>query len=87
MNSEYDQLSQELSRNLGESFGKSSLGRQGVNSGGAMQTGAIRPEFPHFDGQDPSGWAYRAEQFFVYHQTPATQRMVIASFHLEGKSL
>lgn len=44
-------------------------------------------EFPIFDGTDPSGWTYRAEQFFLHQQTPLTQRLLIASYHLEGKAL
>jgi hypothetical protein len=44
--------------------------QRGDNS---IHTWALRLDFPHFDGGDPSGWLYRAEQFFEYHQTQATQ--------------
>jgi hypothetical protein len=53
----------------------------------SIHTRALRPDFPRFDGGDPSGWLYRAEQFFEYHQTQATQQIRIASFHLEGDAL
>lgn len=53
----------------------------------SIHTRAVRLDFPRFDGGDPSGWLYRAEQFFEYHQTQATQQIQIASFHLEGDAL
>jgi hypothetical protein len=58
--------------------------RRGDNS---IHTRALRLDFPRFDGSDPAGWLYRAEQFFEYHQTQAIQQIRIASFHLEGDAL
>jgi hypothetical protein len=53
----------------------------------SIHTRALRLDFPHFDGGDPSRWLYRAKQFFEYHQTPAMQHVRIASFYLEGDAL
>jgi hypothetical protein len=53
----------------------------------SIHTQALRLNFPRFDGGDSSGWLYRAEQFFEYHQTQPTQQIRIASFHLEGEAL
>ena len=55
------------------------------NSG--IQTRAVRLDFPKFNGDNPSGWIYRANQFFNYHQTNPLHRILLASFHMEGKAL
>lgn len=54
---------------------------------GGIQTRAVRLDFPKFDGKDPNGWVYRANQFFNYHQTNPHHRVLLASFHMEGKAL
>lgn len=54
---------------------------------GGIQTRAVRLDFPKFNGEDPSGWVYRADQFFNYHQTNPHHRVLLASFHMEGKAL
>lgn len=35
---------------------------------GGIQTKVVCLEFPKFDGEDPNGWLYKANQFFSYHQ-------------------
>lgn len=47
-----------------------------------IQTRITRLDFPRFDGFDPSGWLYRAEQFFVHQQAPTSQKLLMASFHM-----
>ncbi|XP_043714700.1 uncharacterized protein LOC122663059 [Telopea speciosissima] len=47
----------------------------------------MRLKMPRFDGTDPSGWIFKAQQFFDYHSTPADQRLIIASFHMDGAAL
>ncbi|KAJ0008031.1 hypothetical protein Pint_30812 [Pistacia integerrima] len=54
---------------------------------GGIQTCAVRLDFPKFNGEDPSGWVYRVNQFFNYHQTNPHHRVLLASFHMEGKAL
>ena len=44
-------------------------------------------DFPRFNGTNPSGWIFKANQFFDFHQTPQPQRMQIASFHMDGPAL
>jgi len=41
-----------------------------------IQTRAVRLHFPKFYGEDPSGWVYRANQFFNYHQTNPHHRVM-----------
>jgi len=36
-----------------------------------VQLKSIRLEFPRFNGDDPIGWVYKANQFFNFHNTPA----------------
>ena len=52
-----------------------------------IQTRAVRLDFPKFNGDNPNGWIYRANQFFSYHQTNPLHRILLASFHMEGKAL
>lgn len=54
---------------------------------GGIQTRAVRLDFPKFNGEDPNEWVYRADQFFNYHQTNLHHRVLLASFHMEGKAL
>jgi hypothetical protein len=35
-----------------------------------IQTRTLRLDFPRFDGDNPSGWSYKVNQFFDYYQTP-----------------
>ncbi|KAG6779592.1 hypothetical protein POTOM_015985 [Populus tomentosa] len=54
---------------------------------GGIQTRAIHLDFSKFNGEEPNGWIYRANQFFTYHQTNPHHRVLLASFHIEGKAL
>ena len=43
--------------------------------------------FPHFNGDDPTRWIYRAEQYFSMHNTFDFNKVPLASFHLEHEAL
>lgn len=45
----------------------------------------MKLDFPHFNGEDPVERLYKANQFFAYHNIFVEHRILIASFHLEGK--
>lgn len=47
----------------------------------------LKLSFPKFDGDDPNGWIYKAEQYFDYNGVPDSQQAQVASFHLEGIAL
>ena len=47
----------------------------------------MKLDVPRFDGSDPSGWIFKINQFFEYHDTPAHERLTIASFYMEGRAL
>ncbi|KAK2996971.1 hypothetical protein RJ639_026366 [Escallonia herrerae] len=45
----------------------------------------IKMDFPRFNREeDPTSWSCRASQFFDYHQTPEEERVLMASWNLEG---
>ena len=39
--------------------------------------------FPRFNGDDLTGWIYRAEQYFSLHNTFDVNKVPLAYFHLE----
>ncbi|KAJ0020779.1 hypothetical protein Pint_31593 [Pistacia integerrima] len=43
-------------------------------------------EFPRFFGDDPTEWFTRVDQFFEYQGTLESQKVSLASFHLEGEA-
>jgi hypothetical protein len=61
--------------------------QEGSSSRYGIQTRPVKLDFPRFDGEDPETWSCRAMQFFYYYATPDRQRLSIASFYMEGKTL
>lgn len=43
-------------------------------------------EFPSFSGSDPTEWLNWVGQFFDFQATAASNRVALASFHLEGEA-
>ena len=44
-------------------------------------------EFLRFQGEDPTCWDYRANQYFSYHNTLEHQKVIMALYHFDGKAL
>ena len=44
-------------------------------------------DFPRFHGEDPTCWIYKTNQFFSFHGTPEHQKVLMASYHLNGEAL
>ncbi|PWA81057.1 hypothetical protein CTI12_AA191120 [Artemisia annua] len=44
-------------------------------------------DFPAYAGGDPRGWILKAEKYFRYYQIPDTEKVDVASMHLEGDAL
>jgi len=42
---------------------------------------------PRFDGTEPQGWIFKINQFFEYHGTPELDKLIMASFYMEGRAL
>ncbi|MCI30243.1 retrotransposon-derived protein PEG10-like, partial [Trifolium medium] len=47
----------------------------------------LKLDVPRFSGTDPHGWIFKISQFFAYHNTPAEERIIVASFYLDGPAL
>jgi hypothetical protein len=47
----------------------------------------LKLSFPKFNGDDPTGWIYKAEQYFEFQNIALDQQVQLASFHLEGIAL
>ena len=47
----------------------------------------VKLEFPRFRGENPSGWIYKANQFFQLYGTPPNQKILLASYHMEDEAL
>jgi hypothetical protein len=64
---------------------------RGFHQGGETGRQAVVPhytkmDFPRYQGDDPTEWLNRVVQFFDYHGTLPKQKVVLASFHLEGEA-
>jgi hypothetical protein len=47
----------------------------------------LKLSFPKFNGDDPTGWIYKAEQYFQFQNIVSNQQVQLTSFHLEGIEL
>jgi hypothetical protein len=52
-----------------------------------IQVRSIKVEFPKFEGENVSGWLFKANQFFSYNNTAPENRIFMASFYMEGEAL
>ena len=50
-------------------------------------TKSVRLDFPRFKGDDPASWVYKSNQYFSFYQTPFDERLLMASFHMDGDAL
>ena len=44
-------------------------------------------DFPRFHGEDPTCWIYKTNKFFSFYGTPEHQKVLMASYHLNGEAL
>lgn len=47
----------------------------------------IKFDMPKFNGSDPEAWIFMARRFFIFHNTPEDQKLIIASFHVTDAAL
>lgn len=52
-----------------------------------MQFRTIKIDFPRFDGENPTGWVYKANHYFALNPMPDGQKILMSSFYLEGSAL
>jgi len=76
--------SSNVNEHNGQSFGARS--RENIEGGRSMFFFKLaKLEFPKYFGNDPTEWFTRVNQFFEYQGTLETQKVSLASFHLEGE--
>ncbi|KAH9671355.1 hypothetical protein KPL70_017339 [Citrus sinensis] len=51
-----------------------------------LPTRIAKLEFPRYAGDDPTEWFNRVTQYFEYQETTDEQKVVVASYHLEGEA-
>ncbi|KAF5450607.1 hypothetical protein F2P56_030941, partial [Juglans regia] len=91
LNSKMDILLETLNGSRSDRNGKGShmdgghIGNTSLNSG--MQFRSIKLDFPRFHGDEPSGWIYKANHYFALHPMPDGQKILMASFYMEGTAL
>ena len=56
-------------------------------SGSVAAPHRLKLDVPRFDGSDATGWIFKITQYFEYHTTPDHERLIIASFYMEGQAL
>nr|GFA11546.1 transposon Ty3-G Gag-Pol polyprotein [Tanacetum cinerariifolium] len=61
------------------------VGRSGFASGGIKPY--LKLHFPRFEGEDPKGWLYQAEQYFEFQRAETEDQVQLESFHLDGIAL
>ena len=44
-------------------------------------------DFPKFCGEEPTSLIYKANQYFKYYRIPESEKLMMASFHMEGEAL
>ncbi|XP_075660010.1 uncharacterized protein LOC142629848 [Castanea sativa] len=47
----------------------------------------MKLEFPRFCGEEPASWIYKANQYFKYYRIPKHEKLMMASFHMDGEAL
>ena len=48
---------------------------------------SVRLHFPQFKSDDLASWVYKANQYFSFYQTPFNERLLMASFDMDGDAL
>ena len=47
----------------------------------------VKLDFPRFSGEEPTSWIYKVNQYFRYYKIPESEKLMMASFHMEGEAL
>jgi hypothetical protein len=66
-------------------------GSSGASGSGVLAKNNPKPYlkllFPRFNGGEPAGWLYQAEQYFEFQRVEDGDKVHLASFHLDGIAL
>jgi len=75
-----DQQNHQERRRYGRNFDENHWER-------GQQPRPTRLDFPMFDGENPTSWIYKVEQFFEHYHTLERQKLKLAEVHMEGEAL
>lgn len=66
-----------------------SNGKRTYDGGGSSSTNEhlMKVFCPKFDGSNPEGWIFLAEEYFDYHGISESSKVRIAGLHMEGTTL
>ena len=95
MNARFNQIFSSRARGQGEcsySAVRNSGGKRNTSRGCSQESvfnsylpRTVKLDFLRFNGtEDPASWVCRAEQFFELHQTLDDEKVILASFNIEG---
>ncbi|XP_035836073.1 uncharacterized protein LOC118484192 [Helianthus annuus] len=57
------------------------------NNNNNLQPRPPKITLPLFDGSNPLGWIFQAENYFTYYRIPAAERVSLTAFHFIGDAL
>lgn len=46
----------------------------------------VRVTMPKFNGTEVEEWLFQVRRFFIYNKTPEEQKLLMVSFHMEGRA-
>lgn len=52
-----------------------------------IRASPVSLKFPSFDGDDPEGWLFKAEQYYTLHGVNEAKKVPLASVHLTGDAI
>ncbi|MCH98809.1 hypothetical protein A2U01_0019816, partial [Trifolium medium] len=90
-NNHFDQVSEALDglyTLMRQTANKSESSHGNLNSyKPPFQVPTVKLDFPRFDGKHVLDWIFKAEQFFDYYNTSDSERLIIASVHLDSDAV
>lgn len=82
LNSKYEQLHDKVSSSSSSPI----LPSPNLNQG-SFRMFQPKLDFPKFFGEDPEAWVYKCEKFFELNAVDETQKLRLASLHMEDKAM
>ena len=78
--------SQSIERNGRPRYQREDIAERAEGNRQMFSSKLAKLEFPIYSGNDPTEWFNRVDQFFEYQGTVETQKVSLASFHLQGEA-
>ncbi|KAA8550255.1 hypothetical protein F0562_001939 [Nyssa sinensis] len=85
LNLKYEQIAEKVSSSSSGSLIIPT--REPTNNQNQWQTRFAKLDFPKFFGEDPKAWVYKCEKFFEFNTIDETQKVRLASIHMEDRAI